>query len=396
MELQRIVAKDSRTATAIAAEKFGRDALIVSNERINGKVELIVAVTTPAVTMPSSSGTKIPKIAVRSAAHPAAVDEGYSAESSTKSSTRRQTASSSPPITPGRAQELVDFVKSELAELRREIRLSQKLALSPLSFSVPAEARPVFEALESAGVPAGARALLAESMASSTGETSALQAVEAALASMLGDADPMAHMQGIHALAGPSGGGKTLMTAKLAHHHVFKHGYDTDDIAIVSFGQHGPGAWGRQQALASMVGIDCFLAKTPEVLQEVLLDLATRKLVLIDLPGPSMSQALAQLLQCCPRAICHAVIPADAGMSTFRKFVPAGSGCCQTLMLSKTDDAVDPWSLLQASLEMGLRVSCNGTGPRMEDFQDRWSASIVVAAMMESIRTAIRSGRDAM
>lgn len=396
MELQRIVAKDSRTATAIAAEKFGSDALIVSNERINGKVELIVAVTTPTVTTPSSSGTTIAKMAGRRAAHPAAVDEGYSGKSSTKASIRQQTPSASPPTTPGRAQELVDFVKSELAELRREIRLSQKLALSPLSFSVPAEARPVFEALESAGVPAGARALLAESMASSADETSALQAVESALASMLGDAGPMAHMQGIHALAGPSGAGKTLMTAKLAHHHVVRHGYDTDDIALVSFGQHGPGAWGRQQALASMAGIDCFLAKTPEVLQEVLLDLATRKMVLIDLPGASMAQALAQLRQCCPRAVCHAVIPADAGMSTFRRFVPAESGGCQTLMLSKTDDTVDPWSLLQVSLEMGLRVSCNGTGPRLEDFQDHWSAAIVVAAMMESIRTAVGSGRDSM
>ena len=82
----------------------------------------------------------------------------------------------------------------------------------------------------------------------------------------------------------------------------------------------------------------------------------------------------------CPRAVCHAVIPADAGMSTFRRFAPAEDGGCQTLMLSKTDDAVDPWSLLQAALEMDLRVSCNGAGPRLEDFQDRWSVAIVVAA----------------
>ena len=300
------------------------------------------------------------------------------------------------PPPPGRAQELVDFVKSELAALRREIRLSQKLALSPLASSVPIEARPVFEALESAGVPAGARALLADSMATSTDEASALQAVEAALGSMLGDSEPLAQMQGIHALAGPSGAGKTLMTAKLAHHHVARHGYDTDDIAIVSFGQHGPGAWGRQQALASMAGIDCFLAKTPEVLQEVLLDLATRKLVLIDLPDQSRAQALAQLQQCCRRVVCHAVIPADAGISTFRRFASAEGGGCQTLMLSKTDDAIDPWSLLQAALELGLRVSCNGAGPRLEDFEDCWSGAIVVAAMMESIRSAAEQRQDAM
>lgn len=396
MELQRIVAKDSRTATAIAAVKFGRDALIVSNERINGKVELIVAVTTPAVTMPSSDGTTVAKNAGLRAGRPTAADGGASRGPSADASSRPQATPALPPATSSRAQELVDFVKGELAELRREIRLSQKLALSPLSSSVPAEARPVYEALESAGVPAGVRALLAESMATSTDQDSALQSVEASLASMLGDAEPIAHMEGMHALAGPSGAGKTLMTVKLAHHHVVRHGYDTDDIAIVSFGQHGPGAWGRQQALASMAGVDCFLAKTPEVLREVLLDLATRKLVLIDLPGSGTAQALARLRRCSPRVVCHVVIPADAGMSTLRRFAKEETGGCQTLMLSKTDDAVDPWALLQASLEMGLRVSCNGAGLRLEDFQDRWSAPVVVAAMMESIRAAVAPRRDPM
>ena len=86
MELQRIVAKDSRTATAIAAEKFGSDALIVSNERINGKVELIVAVTTPAVTMTSSGGVTVAKNARFRAGRPAAVDAGFPVEPSANAS----------------------------------------------------------------------------------------------------------------------------------------------------------------------------------------------------------------------------------------------------------------------------------------------------------------------
>ena len=44
MELKRILARDSRTATAKAIELYGRDALIVSNERVNGQSEVIVAV----------------------------------------------------------------------------------------------------------------------------------------------------------------------------------------------------------------------------------------------------------------------------------------------------------------------------------------------------------------
>ena len=44
MELKRILARDSRTATAKAIELYGRDALIVSNERVNGQAEVIVDV----------------------------------------------------------------------------------------------------------------------------------------------------------------------------------------------------------------------------------------------------------------------------------------------------------------------------------------------------------------
>ena len=44
MELKRVLGVDSRTATAEAVKLYGKEALIISNERINGRVEVIVAV----------------------------------------------------------------------------------------------------------------------------------------------------------------------------------------------------------------------------------------------------------------------------------------------------------------------------------------------------------------
>ena len=44
MELQRILAKDSRSAMEQVHHKYGKDALIVSNKRAKNKTELIVAV----------------------------------------------------------------------------------------------------------------------------------------------------------------------------------------------------------------------------------------------------------------------------------------------------------------------------------------------------------------
>ena len=44
MELQRILAKDSRSAMEQVHNTFGKDALVVSNKRARNKTELIVAV----------------------------------------------------------------------------------------------------------------------------------------------------------------------------------------------------------------------------------------------------------------------------------------------------------------------------------------------------------------
>ena len=44
MELQRILAKDSRSAMDQVNKLFGQDALVISNKRAKNKTELIVAV----------------------------------------------------------------------------------------------------------------------------------------------------------------------------------------------------------------------------------------------------------------------------------------------------------------------------------------------------------------
>ncbi len=399
MELQRIVAKDTRTAAVMAAERYGRDALIVSNERVNGRVELIVAVEgqrSGKGLSDAHGGSPTAKHSglLRTQAAVTAASEVNRHEGPKADAMMARALEDVPQ--PGRARELVEFVKSELAELRREIRLSQKIASSPAYASVDPELRHVLEALERAGVPAGVRVLLAETISSVRDEAAALVSIEKTLQSMLVDDCPLDDMHGIHAISGPTGSGKTLMVAKLARHHVVERGYMPEDIGIVCFGRHGPGAWGRQQTLASMTGVDCFLAKSPEALQEVLLDLASRKLVLIDLPGSSTADVRAQLLQCCPRAICHAVIPADAGVSTYRRFAQGEGGPCQTFMLTKSDEPSDPWSLLQALLESGIRISSSGNGPKLVDFRDGWSTRPCVQNMMQSIRDSLAQLRKAM
>ena len=44
MELKRVLAKDSRTALEEINEKYGENAVIVESNKIQGKIEMIVAI----------------------------------------------------------------------------------------------------------------------------------------------------------------------------------------------------------------------------------------------------------------------------------------------------------------------------------------------------------------
>ena len=48
MELKRILARDTRSATEQAIRLYGEDVLIVSNHRVGQQTELVVAVDIPA------------------------------------------------------------------------------------------------------------------------------------------------------------------------------------------------------------------------------------------------------------------------------------------------------------------------------------------------------------
>ena len=62
MELKRIIARDLRTATEEAIRLYGPNTLVVSSERLNGNVEVIVAADlSPEPIMNSEVGTNLPK-----------------------------------------------------------------------------------------------------------------------------------------------------------------------------------------------------------------------------------------------------------------------------------------------------------------------------------------------
>jgi hypothetical protein len=170
-------------------------------------------------------------------------------------------------------------------------------------------------------------------------------------------------MQGLHLLAGPSGAGKTLMTARLAQ---LAAQSGSEQVAIISYQDARAGAWSQTQMLAAQLGVDAFRASDAQNLRLLVNELSNRKLVLIDTAGVQMSEQVTQILSQAPTCQAHAVLPADASSATLDRILGQGLPF-QSLLLTKVDEASSAWPLLQFLGDNGLAISGASHGARLSD-----------------------------
>ena len=417
MRLERVVAKDSRSATEQVIARYGPDALIVSNQRVNGMTEIVVAVdidqapVAPRVLDASAntrsmdgnsaateSGEDWPpasfsrslqeslRVTNASESRAPAEAQSTSPRADPLLSASRQTAPSRPaaaplneePAIPAnlmrqetaeiaaqdealRARELVDMVRNELAGMRREMALSRQLDAAQPVAALPEVIRPVAAALIEAGVPAALRTLLLDGVRDAKQATEALTTMKAQLSAAVGQAGPAAELAGIQALIGPSGSGKTLMASRLAARQASSS--DNGSVAIISFADHRIGAWTQCQLMAARIGVDCFRVNNADLLGPMLDELASRRLVLIDTPSAGVLDLIGMLQSSVPAAGLNLVIPADASTSSLGRFLGRPATQWRSLMATKLDEAGAAWPMIQALCNQSLALSFASESP---------------------------------
>ena len=188
MELKRILARDTRSATEKAMALYGPDVLIISNHRVEGQTELIVALdvaeasaeelmeetldaqvaaTTADVLLnrkpeANKSSASAPFIdQLQQVLKPQALNESKPVNVAQAESTEQILTQGREQI---RSQEIVSLVREELAALRQEFRLSQQTASWQMNQYWPAHIQPLVEAMTEAAVPTALRALLQEGL----------------------------------------------------------------------------------------------------------------------------------------------------------------------------------------------------------------------------------------
>ncbi len=171
--------------------------------------------------------------------------------------------------------------------------------------------------------------------------------------------------QGTHVIAGPSGGGKSVMARNIANAHIKLHG--SEDIAIISFNDNRIGAWPQLQLLSAAAGIECYKVKSTESLRELVDSLSDKKLIVIDTPGNQSQENASALHSAMQDATFHLVFPADASTATINRFLQITEIEWDSVMLTKIDECSNPWPLLQMLNNKALPLSFEGTRSLIND-----------------------------
>lgn len=236
------------------------------------------------------------------------------------------------------------------------------------------------DALNDAPIPVALRALLIDSIKDHPSLPEAMGALQRQLVHTVEQEQVAAPLSGVHVLAGPSGAGKSVMVARLAQAAALTHG--CEKVMVISFHDQRAGAWNQAQLLNAQSGVDCFRAANLATLKLLLEEHEHRALILIDTAGVQMNERLADIRSLGGDIACHAVIPADASAATLRRVFEQPDNVWTSLMLSKLDEATQPWALLQFLSDKAVPVSVASRGDALTDLvQDVILADLVQRAL---------------
>ena len=143
-------------------------------------------------------------------------------------------------------------------------------------------------------------------------------------------------------------------------------------------------AWPQLQLLSASAGIDCFKIKNTTGLSELVANLSNRKLIIIDTPSNQIEENIGAIRTAASHAACHLVFPADVSAGTIKRFLAVERAHWQSLALTKLDDCLNPWAVIQMLAENDIPLSFAGARSALENKAE--VAAIINALVGRGIR----------
>lgn len=295
MKIKRYFAADMRRAIQMVREEQGPDAVILSNRKVNGGIELMAAVDydenvinemakeSPVVDTPNMEPSS------------ALFDEDDSApQPESPAAEVHQTSAPNKPAANPLRSEIEWSQDPALVAMKDELQQLSGVVLNQLNGLAWADMRkkhPLYVKLMQYLMRMGLSPDLCRTIADQInfGDSMAenWRQAMAFLSSQIqtGD-DEILTAGGIIALVGPTGVGKTTTIAKLAARYTLRQG--SNKVALVTTDCYRIGAYQQLQTYGRILGIPVYVANNSEELSDTLDMLSDKELVLIDTAGVSM------------------------------------------------------------------------------------------------------------
>lgn len=355
MDTRRFIGPDMRTALRTVREQLGPDAVILSNRRVAGGVE-IVAAEGAAFDGPSDAGVEPREIpsAVVTARVQAPVDRLSEA------------------FSPGPRAAAAPSSRDPLVEVRGELRELRNLFERQLSGT------PATEGVRLTGVEGAAWSLLTRAglpndivrvLLECVGRDADADALQDALACAIPEAGDVVCRGGVIAAVGPTGAGKTTTLCKLAVRHVLEKGRES--LVLASADTARLGGADMLRAVARLLEVPFITAAEGESIASLLARAGDPELLLLDTPGASRRRpADAQRLQELSAAGVHSllVLPSnaqlawlDTAVGDYRAARPVAA------VITKLDETVSLGEVVGVLLREGLPFAYVTDGPEIPD-----------------------------
>ena len=397
MKPRKFFGPNSREVLRQVREALGPDALIVSNTKVAGGIEVIA--------LPPASLDEL----VASASRPDAASDDVPAREATPSrpeaapafearqrapepaphAASREPAAPAPSMTPasavapaaaapgsreGVSEALVQGMLAELRAMRAvlEQRLAG-LAWTELSRRDPGKVR-ALQALLTAGFGGELARRLTDPMPDGADEAESMKWLVGEINRNLvtaGADNDIIERGGVYAIVGPTGVGKTTTTAKLAARGVVRHG--ADRVALLTTDTYRIGAHEQLRIYGRILGVSTSIVRDANELKGALSELRGKHMVLIDTIGMSQrDKMVAEQVQALMRSggnvkrllLLNATCNGDTLEDVVRCYEPSTLDGC---ILTKIDEAQSIGAALDVIIRHRLALHFVANGQRVPE-----------------------------
>ncbi len=438
MKLKRYFAKEMRQAIRLVRDELGPDAVILSNQRKEGGVEIVAAVDFEQGLEQLTANQPVTVVESPPRQQMSEEDFTYDARGKVEAGPPQEravrndfeqmlhqvsekmeqlasvpdagderpseAASSSAPPAPSRRDEwwensahADDPVFTEMRSELRYLRGILENQLSGLAWGEMGRSCPQRVELLRRLLALGLSADHCRSVADRISDyTDPDQAWRQALNLLKGELrvtnDDILSEGGVVALVGPTGVGKTTTVAKLAARFALRHGYQ--EVALITTDSYRIAAYEQLRTYGRILGIPVRVVKNAEELGAALESFQHKRLVLIDTAGMGqrdvrLAEQFKTILAGAPRIKSYVLLAANvqgSGLNevvrTFKHLKP--EGC----ILTKLDECVSLGGALSVVVEQRLPVAYLSDGQRVpEDIQParaEWLVERSAALLQES------------